>query len=104
MKNKVTVSIAGQEYTMVAVEDEEYVRKVAGHVDGQIREVMENERLSLANGAVLAALNIADQYFREQTAAENLRRQIKDGLEENAKLKDELSECKREIFRLQNKK
>ena len=66
MKNKVTVSIAGQDYTMVSADSESYVRKVA--------------------------------------ASENLRRQVKDGLEENAKLKAELSECKREIFKLQNKK
>lgn len=104
MKNKVTVSIAGQEYTMVAAEDEAYVRKVAAFVDGQLREVMDQGRLSLADGAVLAALNIADQFYREQAAAENLRRQIKDGMDESAKLKAELSECKREIFRLQNKR
>lgn len=104
MKNKVTVSIAGQEYTMVAEETESYVRKVAAHVDGQVREVMDQGRLSLADGAVLAALNIADQYFREQAASENLRRQIKEGLEEAARLKNELSECKREIFKLQNRK
>lgn len=104
MKNKVTVSIAGQDYTMVSADDENYVRKVAAHVDGQIREVLESGRLSIANGAVLAAMNIADQYYREVAASENLRRQVKDGLEENAKLKAELSECKREIFKLQNKK
>ena len=104
MKNKVTVSIAGQDYTMVSADNENYVRKVAAHVDGQIREVLESGRLSIANGAVLAAMNIADQYYREVDASENLRRQVKDGLEENAKLKAELSECKREIFKLQNKK
>ena len=104
MKNKVTVSIAGQDYTMVSADNENYVRKVAAHVDGQIREVLESGRLSVANGAVLAAMNIADQYYREVAASENLRRQVKDGLEENAKLKAELSECKREIFKLQNKK
>ena len=104
MKNKVTVSIAGQDYTMVSADNENYVRKVAAHVDGQIREVLESGRLSIANGAVLAAMNIADQYYREVAASENLRRQVKDGLEENAKLKAELSECKREIFKLQNKK
>lgn len=104
MKNKVTVSIAGQEYTMVAVEDEAYVRKVAAHVDGQVREVLDQGRLSIADGAVLAAMNIADQYFREQASTENLRRQVKEVLEESAKLKTELSECKREIFKLQNKK
>ena len=104
MKNKVVVSIGGQEYTMVAVEDESYVRKVAAHVDGQIREVMEQGKLSLANGAVLACMNIADQYYREQAASENLRKQIKENLEEAARLKNELSECKREIFKLQNRK
>ena len=104
MKNKVTVSIAGQEYTMVAAEDESYVRKVAAHVDGQVREVMDQGRLSLADSAVLAAMNIADQYYREQAASENLRRQIKEGLEEAARLKNELSECKSESFKLQNRK
>ena len=49
-------------------------------------------------------MNIADQYFKEQEAAENLRRQIKEYLEEATKLKMELSEAKREIFKLQNHK
>ena len=40
MKNKITVSIAGQEYTMVAAEGEDYVRQVAAHVDSQMREVL----------------------------------------------------------------
>ena len=60
--------------------------------------------LSIADGAVLAAVNIADQYFKEVEAAENLRRQLKEYLEEATKMKLELSEAKREIFKLQNKK
>ena len=104
MKNKITVSIAGQEYTMVAAEGEDYVRRVAAHVDSQMREVLSQGRLSQADGAVLAAMNIADQSFKEQKAAENLRRQIKEYLEEATKLKMELSEAKREIFKLQNHK
>ena len=73
MKNKVVVTIADRDYTMVAVEDENYVRKCAAHVDQQLREIA-NSRISQADAAVLAAMNIADQYFREQDAAENLRR------------------------------
>ena len=103
MKNKVVVTIADRDYTMVAVEDENYVRKCAAHVDQQLREIA-NSRISQADAAVLAAMNIADQYFREQDAAENLRRQIKDDLEEVNQLKMELSEAKREIFKLQNRK
>ena len=103
MKNKVVVTIADRDYTMVAVEDENYVRKCAAHVDQQLREIA-NSRISQADAAVLAAMNIADQYFREQDAAEKLRRQIKDNLEEVNQLKMELSEAKREIFKLQNRK
>lgn len=104
MKNKITVSIGGQEYTMLAAEDDFYVRRCASHVDAQVRSVSDGGRLSLADAAVLAAMNVADQYFKEQETSENLRRQIKEALELSQKLENELSEAKREIFRLQNAK
>lgn len=103
MKNKVVVTIAGREYTMVAVEDENYVRRCAQHVDTQLQPLMSGH-LSQADAAVLAAMNITDQYFKEQEAAEGLRRQIKDSLDEIAQLKAELSEAKREIFKLESRK
>ena len=104
MKNRVTVTVAGQEYTLVAPEEEAYLKKVADHVDGQIRSVLENSNLSLTDASVLASLNIADTYFKEISVNDDLRRQIKDLLEESAHTKLELSEAKREIFRLQNRK
>ena len=104
MKNRVSVTIAGQEYTLVGSEDAAYTQKVAGHVDARIQEMLEGAHVSLVDGAVLAAVNIADEYFKEVEASENLRRQLKEYLEEATKLKLELSEAKREIFRLQNKK
>ena len=104
MKNKITVSIADQEYTLVATEDEGYMQKVAQHVDAKVREVLDGAKVSLVDGAVLAALNIADEYFKEVEASENLRRQLKEYLEEATKMKLELSEAKREIFKLQNQK
>ena len=101
MRNKVVVTIGGRDYTMVAVEDEEYVRQCAQHVDQQLKQISSGH-LSLADAAVLAAMNIADEYFKEQQAGENLRRQVKENLEEANRLKLELSEAKREIFKLQN--
>ena len=100
MKNKVVVTIAGRDYTMVAVEDEAYVRKCAAHVDGQLRETL-NTRLSQADSAVLAAMNIADEMLKQQSGTENLRGQLKGYLDEASRAKSELSECKREIFKLQ---
>lgn len=104
MRNRVSVVIAGQEYTLVATEEEGYMQKVAAHVDAKVREVLDGAKVSMVDGAVLAAVNITDEYFKEVQAAENLRRQLKEYLEEATKLKLELSEAKREIFKLQNKK
>lgn len=104
MQNKVTVTINDQEYTLVASEEAAYMTKVAQHVDAKMKEVLQSGKISSADAAVLAALNVADEYFKAQEAAENLRKQIKDGLEENQALNLELSKAKQEIFKLQNKK
>ncbi len=104
MKNKVTVTIADQQYTLIADQDAAAVERIAAHVNTRVTEVMNGSHLSLADGAILASMNIAEEYFKEMEANENLRRQLKDYLEEGAKVKQELSEAKREIFRLQNKR
>lgn len=104
MKNHITVTIAGSEYTLLADQDDGYTQKIAAHVDGKIREVLDSTHVAKTDGVVLACMNIAEEYFRETEASENLRRQLKEYLEEATKLKLELSESKREIFKLQNKK
>ena len=104
MKNRITVTIADHEYTLVAEEDEAYIRKVAAFVDQQVSEVLSGSKISLSDAATLAAVNVADLYFKEQASGENLRRQVKECVEESTKLKLELSEAKREIFKLQNRK
>ena len=87
MKNRVTVTIAGQEYTLVGTEEASYTEKVAAHVDAKVEEVLSGAHVSLVDGAILAAVNIADEYFKEVEAAENLRRQLKEYLEEATKMK-----------------
>lgn len=104
MSNRVAVIIDGREYNILAAEEAEYVKKVAALVDQHIKTVIDSTRVSSVDGATLAAMNIADQYYRETEASENLRRQLKEYLEEGAKQKLEISELKREIFKLQNKK
>ncbi len=104
MKNRVTVTIGGQKYVLVSGDDGEYTQKVAAYVDEKLKETQKDDKLGLINAAVLTAMNIADERFKEQESAENLRRQIKELLEESSKLKLELSEAKREIFKLTQKK
>ena len=104
MQNRVTVTVGGLNYTLLAAEDENYVHRVAAYVNEKLKETGRPGGVSQMDCAVLTAINIADDRFKEQEASENLRRQIKDLLEENAKLKLELSEAKREIFKLQQKR
>lgn len=104
MKHTIKVTIDGRDYNMVAVEDEDYVRRCAELVDQQIQEISAGGRLSQADAAVLAAMNVADLLLKEQETSENLRRQVKENLEEANTLKLELSEAKREIFKLGTKK
>ena len=68
-------------------------------VNAKLNEVTDElEENRLKYKAILMA------YETLTEASENLRRQIKDLLEESAKLKMELSEAKREIFKLQQKR
>ena len=104
MRNKVVVTIGGKEYTMIAAEDGDYVRRCAGLVDKHLSEVSAGGKLPQTDAAVLAAMNIADLLMKEQGTSENLRRQVKEILEESNSLKLELSEAKREIFKLGTRK
>ncbi len=101
MDNRITVSICGTEYTLSAQESPAYMEKVAAAVDAKMGEILAGGRISRMDAAVLAAMNLADEMFKQQAASENLRGQLKGYLDEAGKAKNELSECKREIFKLQ---
>ncbi len=101
MENRITVSICGTEYTLMAEESPAYMQKVAAMVDTKMSEIMASGRINRSDAAVLAAMNIADEMLKQQGSTENLRAQLKGYLDEASRAKNELSECKREIFRLQ---
>lgn len=104
MANRITVSICGGDYTLLAEENPSYMQKVAALVDGKMSEIMASGRVSRTDAAVLAAANLADELLKQQSAAENLRRQLKGYLDEAGKAKAELSECRRELLKLQQKR
>ena len=65
--SSVTVVIYGHEYTLKGEADAEYVQKVARFVDRKMKEVAENSTLaSTTKVAILAAINVADELFRER--------------------------------------
>ena len=104
MANRVVVTICGEDYTFVAEEAPSYMQKVGAYVGDKMDEVLNSTRVGRTDAAVLTAANIADELFKAQAAAEQLRRQIKGYLDEAGKAKAELSECKRELVKLQQQK
>lgn len=104
MKNKVIVEIGGNEYTILASEPEEYIHKIAGTVNRKIAEMMEaNPRMSQLMAAVLAGVTFCDEQFKAQSAADNLRNQLKVYLDDAAKQKSIAEEHKQEIALLNQK-
>ena len=63
--NFVKVTIYGQEYTIKAPADATYIKNIAEYVDQKMREIQEelNTPQVPAKVAILAAMNIADEYF-----------------------------------------
>ncbi len=103
MTNRVVVTICGEEYTFVAEESPSYMQKVGAYVGDKMDEVLSSTRVGKTDAAVLTAANIADELFKAQAAAEQLRRQIKGYLDEAGKAQSQVSELKREILRLQQR-
>ncbi len=102
--NRVTVTIADREFTLLTDGEAEFTRKVAEHVDAKLSALLAGGKVSIVDACILTAMNLSEDFFKEQESSENLRRQLKEYLEESTKLKLELSEAKREIFALKGKK
>jgi cell division protein ZapA len=67
MSSVITVEIAGQRYPIRSVLDERYVTELAAYVDQKMRSAADSAPASDMLGlAVLVALNVADELFRER--------------------------------------
>jgi len=67
MSSVITVEIAGQRYPIRSGLDERYVTELAAYVDQKMRAASDAAPASDMLGlAVLVALNIADEFFRER--------------------------------------
>jgi cell division protein ZapA len=79
MKQSVTVQIAGVRYALKTDEDERWVKSVAALVDERFREIQKKARTPDTQAvAVLTALQIAEELFRERRDTSELRKTIRE--------------------------
>ena len=103
MANRISITICGEDYTFVAEESASYMQKVGTYVGDKMAEILATAKVGRTDAAVLTAANIADELFKAQQSAEQLRNQIKGYLDEAGRAQAEVSELKREVFRLTQK-
>ena len=70
--NQVKISIFGQEYSVKAPADPDYIKKIAQYLDEKMREVQSgfSSTQSSTRIAILAGMNITDELFTEKQSGE----------------------------------
>ncbi|MFC7783041.1 MULTISPECIES: cell division protein ZapA [unclassified Rossellomorea] len=77
-RNRTTVDIYGQQYTIVGTESTSQIRFVCSKVDDKMREINSmNPSLDTGRLAVLTAVNAVNDYLKLQEKFEELEREIK---------------------------
>lgn len=89
-KKRVEVQILGQRMMLKSSDDPRHVERLASYVKRKVDEVAAHGPISSNKLAVLAALNIADDYFRALDEGREFRREVADRSRELlAQLEDE---------------
>lgn len=96
MPNRISVTIAGQRYTVLAEESEEYTKKVAARADEKIAEARAVTEASPINAAVLAALNLADEATKAEHEAARLRAEQAERAEQTEAMRTEITRLQKE--------
>lgn len=77
-RSVVKVRILGDEYTLRTEASQEHTKAVAEHVDRTIRAILAgSSTMETQKAAILAALQITDELFREQRAMETVTADIR---------------------------
>ena len=75
-KQKITVTVAGRNYTLVSGDPPAYVKRVAAFVDRKLSETEAVTNLPSGQAAVLTCFNLAEDLLKAQDENALLRRQM----------------------------
>ncbi len=101
--NVINVNINGMEYNLRGQESEEYLHKVARHVDKKLQGIMKgNPKLSISSAAVLTAINAVDDMFKCDAAYEELQQDMDKLSEVETALNREIESLKKQLKYLED--
>ena len=100
-RNRIRLNICGAEFALTSDDSESYIHAIAEEVEAGITEMVEkNPHISITTAGIISALNYCDAQHKAEDAADNLRSQIKDYLEDSSRARTEADEARREVERL----
>jgi len=76
MREPLEIEIMGQRLVVKSEDSEEHVRQAARYVDEQIRQLSDTRFASTLDLALVAALNIASEYWKLQHQQEKVHQTI----------------------------
>ena len=95
--SKMRLEICGSSYVVNTTESAEYMQNLADRLNLDMNELMSSSKtVSITTAAVMTALNYRDELEKASGSADNMRRQIKDYLEDAASAKMAAEELRRE--------
>ena len=104
-KNKVTITVRNQKYTVISSEAPEVVKALADTVDSKVSSLMGfGSKLSLNEALVLTALDLANEIKESEKTVSKLRSEMAGYLEDVEKVMIERDKLKRELEKLKGKK
>ena len=101
-KTRVTVRIAGKDYTIASYDSPEYVARVAADVNRKMNELSIATHLPAGQLAVLAAINATDDMIKSRDEIDRLRRELDEARDEIERQRFEIEARNREIERLRS--
>ena len=86
--SKVRLNICGSSYVISTSESEDYMQNLADRLNLDMNELMSSSNtVSITTAAVMTALSYRDELEKASGSADNMRRQIKNYLEDAASAK-----------------
>lgn len=77
-RNKISISVAGNEFVVMTEESREYTLGLAAALDEKIRTLLKsNSKLSLSTASILCALDFCDENEKNKASCARLREEIR---------------------------
>ena len=81
--NKIKLNIAGTSYVINSADSEEHVLELANILDRDVKQIMDRSpSASVTAAAVICALTYLDKLNKSDSSADNMRKQVRQYLED----------------------